>query len=156
METLDGTLHFPHMASYDALVVQRETIYTKFPFAIMEAKNINDVQKSVLFARKWNMLVSVKTSGHDFIGRSTAHGSLMIYLGSMNGTKVNLSSTRNPAGEITCESGNTWLKVYNEVKIYYNKRLQLKGYTCLYVRGRTNGNYPHVARLYGCELKKPV
>lgn len=102
------------------------------------------------------MLVSVKTSGHDFIGRSTAHGSLMIYLGSMNDTKVNLSSIRNPAGEITCESGNTWLKVYNEVKIYYNKRLQLKGYTCLYVRGRTNGNYPHVARLYGCEFKKNV
>jgi FAD/FMN-containing dehydrogenase len=118
METLDGKLHFPMSAEYDRLVVQRETIYTKFPFAIAEVKNVADVQKCILFARKHNFLVSVKTSGHDFLGRSTAHGSLMIYLGSMNDTKVNLSSTRNAAGEITCESGNTWIKVYTEVNIY--------------------------------------
>jgi hypothetical protein len=115
METLDGKLHFPMSAEYDRLAVQRETIYTKFPFAIAEVKNVADIQKCILFARKHNLLVSVKTSGHDFIGRSTAHGSLMIYVGSMNATKVNLSSTRNAAGEITLESGNTWINVYNEV-----------------------------------------
>jgi FAD/FMN-containing dehydrogenase len=115
MATLDGKLHFPHTVEYDRLAVQRDTIYTKFPFAIVEALSTADVQRSVVFARKHNLLVSVKTSGHDFIGRSTAHGSLQIYLGSMNATQINVFSTRNFAGEITCESGNTWLKVYEEV-----------------------------------------
>ena len=75
-----------------------------------------DVQKSVRFARKHNLRVTVMSSGHDYNGRSIDHESLLIYLGSMNKTKINLKSDRNKAGEIQCESGNTWLKVYKEVR----------------------------------------
>lgn len=43
MEILDGILYFFYMLLYDVLVVQREIIYMKFFFVIMEVKNINDV-----------------------------------------------------------------------------------------------------------------
>lgn len=43
MEILDGILYFFYMVLYDVLVVQREIIYMKFFFVIMEVKNINDV-----------------------------------------------------------------------------------------------------------------
>ncbi|XP_048729173.1 uncharacterized protein LOC125646710 [Ostrea edulis] len=149
IETLDGKLHFPHTAEYDRLVVQRETIYTKFPVAIAEVKNVADIQKSILFARKYNLLVSVKTSGHDFIGRSTAHGSLMIYVGSMNSTKVNLSSTRSPAGEITCESGNTWLKVYEEVDKYNRVIIGGSAHTVSMAGYTLGGGHSPMSRMFG-------
>lgn len=64
------------------------------------------------------MLVFVKIFGYDFIGCFMVYGSFMIYLGSMNGIKVNLFFIRNFVGEIICESGNVWIKVYKEVRRY--------------------------------------
>lgn len=43
MEILDGILYFFYILLYDILVEQREIIYMKFFFVIMEVKNINDV-----------------------------------------------------------------------------------------------------------------
>ncbi|XP_062573616.1 uncharacterized protein LOC134235497 [Saccostrea cucullata] len=149
LESLEGNLYFPHQPEYDELVVQRETIYTKFPFAIAKVKNTADVQKCVLFARKHNLLVSVKTSGHDFLGRSTAHGSLMIYLGGMNATKINMASTRNPAGEITCESGNTWLKVYEEVDKYNRVVIGGSAHTVSMAGYTLGGGHSPMSRMFG-------
>ncbi|XP_061173043.1 uncharacterized protein LOC133182275 [Saccostrea echinata] len=149
METLDGNLYFPHTREYDHLVMQRNSIYTKFPFAIVEVKNTADVQKSVLFARKHNLLVSIKTSGHDFIGRSTAHGSLQIFLGSMNATKIHLFSIRNPAGEITCESGNTWLKVYEEVDRHNRTIVGGSGHTVSVAGYTLGGGHSPMSRMFG-------
>ncbi|XP_062580679.1 uncharacterized protein LOC134242594 [Saccostrea cucullata] len=114
-DTLEGELLLPYMPEYAQNVITRDMVWTKFPIGIVVAKSTLDVQKAVLFARKYNVLVSIRSSGHDFLGRSTAHGSLQILLGNMTETSINLTSSRNPAGEITCESGNTWLKVYEEV-----------------------------------------
>ena len=113
---LDGGLIFPNQPEYAQIVNLHNAIRTRFPIAIAAVLSTEDVQKSVRFARKHNLRVTVMSSGHDYNGRSIDHESLLIYLGSMNKTKINLKSDRNKAGEIQCESGNTWLKVYKEVR----------------------------------------
>ena len=58
----------------------------------------------------------IRSSGHSYIGRSTHDGSIVINLANMKGKKFNLNSIRNQAGEVTLESGNTWIDVYEEVR----------------------------------------
>lgn len=96
-----------------------DTRLTRFPYLIAMVESVSDVQKSIQFAKEHNMRLTVRSSGHDYIGRSTADMSLQINTKRMKGIKVNLNSTRNPAGEITAETGNTWIDLYEEVRIYY-------------------------------------
>ena len=58
----------------------------------------------------------IRSSGHSYIGRSTHDGSIVINLAKMKGKKFNLNSIRNQAGEVTLESGNTWIDVYEAVR----------------------------------------
>ena len=80
----------------------------------------SDVQKAVLFARRHNFKISVKSTGHDYIGRSTADMSLQIITKRMKGRTVNLSSSRHIDGEITAQTGNTWIEMYTEVDTIFN------------------------------------
>lgn len=129
--SLEGQLLFPHDAEYKNVIAMHNVITTKYPYVVAAVKSALDVQKSVRFARKHNLRVTVKCSGHDYNGRSTAHDSFMIYTGYMNNTHVNLKSARNPAGEITSESGNTWTDIYTEVQLqcimrrYFNQKLMI-------------------------------
>ncbi|KXN85638.1 6-hydroxy-D-nicotine oxidase [Leucoagaricus sp. SymC.cos] len=47
-------------------------------YAIL-AENAEDIQAGVNFARDYNLRLSVKASGHDILGRSTAENSLLIH-----------------------------------------------------------------------------
>ncbi|KAK3088377.1 hypothetical protein FSP39_018432 [Pinctada imbricata] len=147
--TLDGGVLFPSDQLYSKIIVLHNVVYTKFPIAVAVALTTEDVQKSVLFARKHNLLVSVMSSGHDYNARSTAHESLMIYLGSMNKTKVTLSSTRNPAGEMTCESGNTWLKVYSELTQYGRVIIGGSAHTVAMGGYTLGGGHSPMSRMFG-------
>lgn len=44
----------------------------------MKARSTADIQHAVRFARKHNLRVAIKNSGHDFLGRSSAPHSLQI------------------------------------------------------------------------------
>ncbi|KAF7330618.1 FAD-binding domain-containing protein [Mycena sanguinolenta] len=48
------------------------------PYAV-EAKTVADIQAAVKFSSAHNLRVAVKSSGHDFLGRSTAPSSLLIH-----------------------------------------------------------------------------
>lgn len=91
------------------------TRVTKYPYLMVFVESTPDVRKAVLFARRHNLQISVKSSGHDYIGRSTADLNLQIITKRMKGRQVNLNSSRNLEGEITAETGNTWIEVYKEV-----------------------------------------
>ena len=86
-----------------------DTRLTRFPYIIAM------VETTEISAKQHNKRLSIRSSGHDYIGRSTADMSLQIYVKRM---KVNLNSTRKPAGEITAETGNTWIDLYKEVDKY--------------------------------------
>ena len=69
----------------------------------------------LLFAKKYNLMVVIRSSGHSFIGRSGHDGGIVINLTKMKGLKFDLSSIRSQAGEVTVQSGNSWLDVYKAV-----------------------------------------
>lgn len=116
--TLSGSLVHPSSVQYETLVTMQNLRTTKYPQLVILAQNTGDVQKSILFARQYELKVTVLSSGHDYIGRSTGTGTMQINLSRMTNTSVNLVSSKNAAGEITLESGNTWGKVYREVSSF--------------------------------------
>ncbi|KAK3091880.1 hypothetical protein FSP39_023400 [Pinctada imbricata] len=115
---LEGSMLFPNDTDYDSMILMHNVWRMKEPFAVVVAASTSDVQKAVVFARTYNLHFHVKTSGHDYNGRSTASKSLEINLSKMNKSTVMLNSSRAEAGEIMVESGNRWVDVYEEVDKY--------------------------------------
>lgn len=111
---LPGKVLSSYDEDYRNHVLMINTRVTKLPYLIVMAKTVEDIQFAVQFANKYNMKITIRSSGHDYIGRSTWDGSLQINLSNMTDLKFNLSSSRHAAGEVTAQSGNTWLRVYNE------------------------------------------
>ena len=76
---------------------------------------LEDIRTCILFARKYNLRVTVRASGHSYVGRSTADGSLQINVAYMTNIRViRLEATA------VVESGNNWRRIYEEVKIRLN------------------------------------
>lgn len=127
-DSLDGHLLLPQDELYRNLTVMKNVRVTKYPAMIAVIKSTLDVQKSIKWARSRSIRIVVQSSGHDFQGRSTADGALMIYLGNMTDIKINLNSKRSdcPYGEITLDSGNQWQRVYKEVQRLYAFGINIK------------------------------
>lgn len=114
--SLDGKAITPIDINYPNATVMINTRVTKYPYSVVMAESISDVIASVKFANKYKVKLSVRSSGHDYIGRSTGDGTLQINLIKMQDLKFNLNSTRHPAGEVKAQSGNPWIRVYGEVR----------------------------------------
>ncbi|KAL4221410.1 hypothetical protein ACF0H5_019668 [Mactra antiquata] len=111
---MNGHLVTAYTADYAEYVLMPNTRVMKLPFVLVFPKTVDEVITAVNFANKYNIRMTIRSSGHDYIGRSTADGSLQINLMNMTDIKFNMSSSRSPDGEVTVESGNSWLRVYNE------------------------------------------
>ena len=55
----------------------------------VDARSGSDVQAAVNFAKQHNLKLVIKTTGHDFLGRSTARGSFLIWTHNMKQTVYN-------------------------------------------------------------------
>lgn len=64
-------------------------IFSRKPGIIVTAQETGDVQKSVIFANKHNIRITVMSSGHCFIGRPAEDGSLLINLQSLKRLTIN-------------------------------------------------------------------
>ena len=70
-----------------------------------------------MFAKKHGLRVTIKLTGNEMWGKSSAHGSLTINLMEMKNMDVNLAVTeRNAHGEITVATGVTYGEIYKEVQ----------------------------------------
>lgn len=114
-KNIKGRVYSAYDKEYRDAVLMINTRVTEYPFFIVMASSVDDVIFAVKYANKFNMKITIRSSGHDYIGRSTGHGSLQINLGNMKDLKFNLNSSRHSEGEVTAQSGNTWLRVYEEV-----------------------------------------
>ena len=99
------------------------------PAYSVEALNVNDVQKAIVFANKHNIPVTVKTSGHSLAGSSTGKDSLMIwmhnfesYLQSVNDVKKNFTDTCGTkySHAVKIGGGQVWDSVYRALGSDYN------------------------------------
>ena len=100
--------------------------------------NVEDIRAAILFARKHNLHVTVKSSGADFLGRSSAHTSFSINLMMMKNIEINNYTTpRSEHGEIKVQTGATWKEIYMEVskrntKICRSQKSVKRHVTCIY------------------------
>ncbi|KAL5009961.1 hypothetical protein ScPMuIL_012266 [Solemya velum] len=113
--SLTGSIVQRGDAKYEQLVVMKNARTTKYPTLMVLVKSTEDVQKSIRFARTHDVRITIQSSGHDFIGRSTDDFSLQINMAEMKDIAVDLSSARHSDGEITVDSGCSWKEIYQEV-----------------------------------------
>ncbi|TKX25952.1 FAD-binding domain-containing protein 8 [Elsinoe australis] len=59
-----------------------------YPDYVVAAKNAQHVSEGVKFAKKFNLRLSVKNTGHDFLGRNLGLGSLSIWTYGLQGIEV--------------------------------------------------------------------
>ncbi|KAL5020890.1 hypothetical protein ScPMuIL_000045 [Solemya velum] len=125
--SLTGSIVERGDAKYEDLVIMKNARTTKYPTLMVLVKTTEDVQKSIRFARTHDIRITIQSSGHDFIGRSTDDFSLQINMAEMKDVAVDLSSARHSDGEITVGSGCSWKEIYQEVDT--NGRVILGGST---------------------------
>lgn len=87
----------------------------------VDARCIDDVQKSIRFADRYNLFLTVKNTGHDHLGRSSGDGSFAIWTHNMRGRQWHNSFVPQSAPAhldgvpaVTLQAGEEWLDVYRE------------------------------------------
>ncbi|XP_052278620.1 uncharacterized protein LOC127877060 [Dreissena polymorpha] len=78
-------------------------------------KSAKDIQAVVKFAHAHNLHVTVRSSGHDYMGRSTWEGSFLINLSEMNEMEIDLNSSRSQYGTVKVQTGLQWQEIYQKL-----------------------------------------
>ncbi|KAG0031158.1 hypothetical protein BGZ82_007101, partial [Podila clonocystis] len=85
----------------------------------VKATSVADVQEAIRFAYKHNIRLTIKNTGHDFLGRSSAPSSIGLWVTSMRKIRFddNFVPDRAPhgtegRGAIILESGVLWGEAY--------------------------------------------
>lgn len=79
----------------------------------VQAETVDDIQKALRFAAKENLRIVVKSSGHDWLGRSAAPGSFLIWMHKMKKnitidyefTEIRHCEASNPVPAVTVVGG---------------------------------------------------
>lgn len=89
------------------------------PTYAVVAHEASDVSKAVAFAGQHNLRLVVKNTGHDYLGRSSAAGSLSIWLHQLKGmnftdsfTAAGCSGRTSGVPAVTLGAAEQWLDVY--------------------------------------------
>ncbi len=81
---------------------------------------IDDVIRAVRYALQNTISVTVKSSGHEYVGRSAGDGSLNINMMKMNKIEINENDDASPTGaSIKVGTGNNWKAIYFAVSISF-------------------------------------
>lgn len=100
---LTGDLLLPGDQGYDETRKVWNGMIDKQPAVIVRCKNSEDVIHAVNFARKHNLLLSVKAGGHNITGNAVCDGGIMVDLSLMKSVRVN---PERQMAEV--ETGVTW------------------------------------------------
>ncbi|KAI9572545.1 hypothetical protein HD554DRAFT_2168239 [Boletus coccyginus] len=94
------------------------------PVIGVDARLVEDIQAAVTFAVHQNLKLVVKNTGHDYLGRSTARGSFVVWTHNMknisyNHTFVPQGAPPNETYEaVTLAAGIQWQEAYTAVNNY--------------------------------------
>lgn len=122
------------------------------------AENAQDIMASVDFARRHRLRLVIKGTGHDYLGRSSAPDSLLVWTHKMR--KVTLQDAfvgrGCPASQagmpaVTVEAGTRWLEVYQEVTGKHRRYVQGGGCTSVGAAGGfiQGGGFGSWSKKYG-------
>ena len=108
----------------------------------VEAKTTNDIAEAVKFAQKYNLRLVIKGGGHDYLGRSSAPDSLLVWTHDMR--KIDYQQKFVPLGAdksftaipvITVEAGARWIDAYTVATSQHNQYVQGGGCASVGVAG---------------------
>jgi FAD/FMN-containing dehydrogenase len=111
--SLRGELLRPGDEGYDAARMVHNGMIDKHPALIARCAGATDVMRAVDFAREHQLVVSVRSGGHNVTGNAVSDGGLMIDLAPMKGLRIN-PATRTAR----CEAGLTWAEVNHDAQIF--------------------------------------
>src|SRR5262249_13465840 len=99
-----------------------------------------DVAAAVNFAREHGLRLVVKGTGHDYLGRSNAPGSLLIWTHAMRQIQshdafVPKGCTRAGIPAVSLGAGTRWLQAYQDVTIKHGRYVQGGGCTSVGAAG---------------------
>jgi len=108
----------------------------------VEAETTHDIVAAVNFARQHQLRLVIKGTGHDYLGRSNAPNSLLIWTHKMREIRFNPSfvpvgclAGEQPVSAITVGAGSRWLDAYEEATNKHNQYVQGGGCTTVGAAG---------------------
>ncbi|HWL87368.1 MAG TPA: FAD-binding protein [Polyangiaceae bacterium] len=122
------------------------------------AKNAEDVARAVNFARAHGLRLVIKGTGHDYLGRSNAPDSLLVWTHEMRqvtlrdafvGTGCPNTQPGTPA--VSVEAGARWMDAYDEVTVKHARYVQGGGCTSVGAAGgfMQGGGFGSWSKKYG-------
>jgi FAD/FMN-containing dehydrogenase len=122
------------------------------------ARTTSDVVAGVRFAREHHMRLVVKGTGHDYLGRSNAADSLLVWTHGMRTVTVDdafvprgCAPSTPPLPAVTVEAGVRWLEAYDEVTTKHHRYVQGGGCTSVGAAGGflQGGGFGSWSKKYG-------
>lgn len=111
--SLRGNLIYPTDANYDEVRKVHNAMIDKRPALIIQCAGVTDIIASVNFARKNNLLLTVRGAGHNVAGSSVCDGGIVIDLSGMKGIRI------DPAKQTArVEPGVTWGELSNDLQVF--------------------------------------
>jgi len=111
--SLRGELLRPGTEGYERARRIWNANIVKYPSLIAECSGVADIVHAVNFARKNNVLVSIKGGGHSIPGLGLCDGGLTIDLGTLKGVRVDPAERTARAG-----TGVTWGEFDHETQLH--------------------------------------
>lgn len=115
-DSLTGTVIVPSDNSYSSRVASTNARWTRNPGMIVLAQTVSDVQKAVLFARKFYLNLVYSSSGVDYFGRGLYDGSLKLDLSQLKFITTSDLNNFSQGGTVTASAGSTWDEMYAQVE----------------------------------------
>lgn len=125
---------------------------------IVAAKTAQEIAHAVKFARKHHIKLVVKGTGHDYLGRSNAPDSLLIWTHHMRGIQFQnhfvpqgCPANHKSVPAVTAEAGTRWIEAYKEVSVNQGRYVQGGGCTSVGVAGGfiQGGGFGSFSKKYG-------
>jgi len=114
-----GSVLQPSSPSYRSNILYVNQRVTRHPGLVLIALSEDDVQKGVQFARKFNLLLSVRGANaltYDYVALLSNDGGFVIDLGNLRSVSPSVLTTNQFAGSVSVQAGATWQDVYSAVE----------------------------------------
>ena len=102
-EAFEGELVLPGSADYEGARVVWNGLIDRRPAAVARCAGVEDVRRTIRFAREQDLPIAVRCGGHSLAGFSTCDGGIVIDLSLMRDVQV------DPAGRTARVAGGTLL-----------------------------------------------
>nr|WP_026253878.1 FAD-dependent oxidoreductase [Legionella shakespearei] len=109
---------------------------------IVAVESAEEIAAAIRFARQHHIKIAIKGTGHDYLGRSNAPDSLLIWTHPMRKVKTvdkfipkGCPPAHKKVNAVTAEAGTRWLEAYKEVTVNHGRYVQGGGCTSVGVAG---------------------